>query len=321
MSIVFSLVFVLLVVSPVAVTAQPNDACCNITPAGVLLTCKYCALDHSWDQYTLNAMNITAIDVDAFNFPGSDKDVHMMGNLFTKLPDGVFRNLTNAVYMDLSWGALVELGDHAFQGLTSLKHLDLSINSIASLSPLTFRATPALQTLSLQNQFFNTYKPGDGWVLRNGTFATNANLTDLTLFSTALLGVETGAFQGLRSLQNFDFSNGWPPNTLSPPFPDLSGSQALRSLDLGGALCGSGAPGITLPVGFLRGLGNLTYLVLAGNGCIHTLPRGLFTDQSHTLMPMISGINDGGQSCGGGLPTSCKACGVEVSKLDPSCFS
>ena len=306
----------LLALSP----AQPNDSCCNITAKGVLKTCAQCALISDWDQYTLNAMNITAIDVEAFNFPGGDKDLHMMGNLITTLPDGVFRNLKSARIVDLSWNAIEFLSENVFQGLSSLTDLDLSVNRIASVSPLAFRSTPALQTLHLENQFFPNYTPGDGWVLRNGTFSACANLTDLTLFSTALRGVEVGAFKGLASLKSLDISNGFPPNNLSPPFPDLSGSPALQYLDMNGVLCGGDPPSSTLPTNFLKGLAALDHLDLSGNACITTLPRALFADQSPSLAPAISG-DFNGNNCGGGLAVSCKACGVEVAKLNASCFS
>jgi hypothetical protein len=298
--------------------AQPNDSCCNITAEGVLKTCAQCALISDWDQYTLNSMNITAVDVDAFNFPGGDKDLHLMNNLITTLPDGVFRNLKSARLMDLSWNAIESLSDNVFEGLSSLEELDLSVNRIASVSPLAFRSTPALQTLNLENQFFPNYTSGDGWVLRNGTFSACANLTDLTLFTTALLSVEVGAFKGLSSLKSLDISNGFPPNNIFPPFPDFSGSPALQDLDMNGVLCGGDTPASTLPASFLKGLAALVNVDLTDNSCIITLPRGLFADQSPSFKPMIS---DKQNNCNGGLPASCKACGVEVAKLDASCFS
>lgn len=301
--------------------SQPNIDCCNITAAGVLLTCKECALDPEFDEYILNAMNISAIDVDAFAFPGANKGsgVHLSGNALTFLPDGVFRSLSSTTIMDLSWNALGALSEKTFEGLSSLTYLILSINRIASVSPLTFRATPALQTLYLDTQFFGNFSPGDGWILHNGTFATNANLTALSLYDEGLRGVEVGAFEGLVGLQSLDLSNGGGGPNLSPPFPDFSGLRALRTLDLSGSLCGGDPPASTLPASFLRGLANLSALTLDGNDCITSLPRELFADQSASLAPAISGTGAEG-SCGGGLPPSCKACGVEISKLDASCF-
>ena len=224
--------------------------------------------------------------------------------------------------MDLSWNSISSLGENTLVGLTSLTYLILSVNEISSVSPLAFRSLPALQTLALDNQHFYNYTNSSAWVLQNGTFSGNGNLTTLQLYTTGLKNVEAGAFKGLVRLESIDLSSGWPPNSISPPYPDFSDSAGLRYLSLEGTLCGSFAPPVaSIPATFLKGLRNLSSLELSGNGCLHILPDGLFADQRPTLTPSISGQSSGG-SCGGGLPASCEACNdVEISRLSPSCFS
>lgn len=115
------------------------------------------------------------------------------------LPSFSFLNMTNMLYLDLSYNLIERLLANTFFGLVKLKRLDIDGNNLLSaIEPMTFRSLQHIQTLDITGSKLK--------VVEDDAFVGLGSLLFLNLSRNKIHTIKNNGFNGLNSLQNMDFT-------------------------------------------------------------------------------------------------------------------
>ncbi|KAL1474143.1 hypothetical protein MTO96_038204 [Rhipicephalus appendiculatus] len=124
------------------------------------------------------------------------RELYMMSNMISSIPDGTFEDNFRAMHIDLSSNNIVWVGRNAFKGLLTLKVLRLHRNRLISLNG-SVSSLPKLQYLGAS---YNAILR-----LEAGEFGTNGELTTISLKENNITDVQN-AFIGVTRLQTLNLA-------------------------------------------------------------------------------------------------------------------
>lgn len=109
--------------------------------------------DRFVDVHRIDISDVGSEKLTAEIFPKS-LDLIASKNRLTEIPNKLFANLEEIVYIDFSNNRIKQIHPSAFTGLRKLELLDLARNEISSLDEHLFRDTGNLTTLDLSHNMF-----------------------------------------------------------------------------------------------------------------------------------------------------------------------